>query len=308
MPDQARDFVGYADRPPDITWPNGARIAINFVLNYEEGAEYTIADGDGRSEAALTEVNQPRVPTGMRDLASETMYEYGSRVGFWRLYHLFRDRNLPLTVFAAALAIERNPEAARAIAETNWDITAHGFRWVEHYHMDEATERAEIALAFTSLSSRLGRAPQGWYCRYGPSPNTRRLVVEHGGYAFDCDSYADELPFWVPVAGRSHLVVPYSLVTNDAKFHAGGLVTGRDYATFLEDSLTVLRAEASRGPRMMSVGLHPRIVGHPGRCAGLISFLDHVSALNDVWVCRRADLAAHWRDVVPPPPHGPVGD
>ena len=296
-----RDLVGYADSPPDITWPNGARIAINFVLNYEEGAEYTIADGDGRSEAALTEVGQPRVPAGMRDLASETMYEYGSRVGFWRLYHLFRDRNLPLTVFAAALALERNPEAARAISETDWDVTAHGHRWVEHYHMDEETERDEIARAFTSLSSTLGRAPQGWYCRYGPSPNTRRLVVEHGGYSFDSDSYADELPIWMQVAGRFHLVVPYSLVTNDAKFLSGGLVTGRDYGVFLEDSLAVLRAEAARGPRMMSVGLHPRIVGHPGRCAGLTSFLDHVSALKDVWVCRRADLAAHWRAVVPSP-------
>lgn len=189
-----RDFVGYGQTPPDLSWPGGARLAVNIVLNYEEGSEYSIADGDGRSDAALTEVAQARVPPGLRDLGAESMFEYGSRVGFWRIHRLFRERRVPLTVFAAALALERNPEAARAIAATDWDVVCHGWRWVEQYLLDEATERDHIARAHASLSRLIGRAPAGWYCRYAPSPNTRRLVVEHGGFAYDSDAYNDELP------------------------------------------------------------------------------------------------------------------
>lgn len=295
-----RDFVGYANRPPTIRWPRNAGVAVNFVLNYEEGSEYSLADGDGRSETALIEVNAARVPAGRRDLASESMYEYGSRVGFWRVYRLFRDRGLPLTIFAAALALERNAEVAKAIAETDWDLVAHGYRWIEHYHLDEATEREHIAKAYTSISASVGRAPQGWYCRYSPTTNTRRLVVEHGGYGYDSDAYNDEVPYWLDVAGSRHLVLPYSLVTNDAKILAGGgIENSADYAQFLIDTFDILAEEGRTTPRMMSVGLHPRVIGHPGRIAGLVKFLDHVSRSDSAWIARRADIAAHWRAVAP---------
>jgi allantoinase len=292
-----RDLTGYGANPPDVVWPNGARVAVNFVLNYEEGSEYSFGDGDGRSDTALTEVAQARVPAGLRDLAAESMFEYGSRVGFWRLFRLFQSRGLPLTVFASALALERNAEVAEAIAATDWDVVCHGWRWIEHYLLDEATERDHIAKAHASLIRTMGRAPEGWYCRYGPSPNTRRLVVEHGGFAFDSDAYNDELPYWVTVADKGHLVVPYSLATNDAKLVGGPLVTGRAFGEFLIDSLDMLLSEGQT--RMMSVGLHTRVVGHPGRALGLQMFLDHLTGRSDVWVCRRTELASHWRKVMP---------
>ena len=296
-----RDFVGYANRPPTIRWPNNAGVAVNFVLNYEEGSEYSIGNGDGRSETALIEVNAARVPAGSRDLASESMYEYGARVGFWRIAQLFQDRKLPLTIFAAALALERNPEVAKAIAATDWDIVAHGYRWVEHYHLDEDTEREHIAKAHASIRQSVGRPPEGWYCRYSPSQYTRRLLVEHGGYSYDSDAYNDEVPYWLEVEGTQHLVLPYSLVTNDAKLLAGGgIETAADYAQFLIDSFDVLAAEGKKTLRMMSVGMHPRVLGHPGRVAGLVRFLDHLTGRDDVWIARRADIAAHWRQAMPP--------
>lgn len=296
-----RDFVGYGGQPPDVTWPGGARLAVNFVLNYEEGAEYAFAEGDDRSDTGLTEVAQARVPAGRRDLAAESMFEYGSRAGFWRLYRLFRDRGLPLTVFAAAQALERNPDAARAIAATDWDVVAHGWRWVEHYLLDEATERAHIARAHASIQQTIGRAPEGWYCRYAPSPSTRRLVVAHGGFSYDCDAYNDDLPYWVRVEGRPHLVVPYSLATNDAKLVGGPLVSGGQFSEFLIDTFDELLAESVHQPRMMSVGMHARVVGHPGRTSGLRTFLDHLQRSRGAWVCRRGDIAAAWRAQVPPP-------
>ncbi|WP_306117626.1 MULTISPECIES: polysaccharide deacetylase family protein [unclassified Roseitalea] len=296
--DRARDFVGYADCPPDITWPNGARVAVNFVLNYEEGSEYAIAE-DGRTDTTLVEVAQARVPVGDRDLGAESMFEYGSRVGFWRLYRLFRETGLPLTVFASALALERNPEAVRAIRATDWDVVCHGWRWIEHYLLDEATEREHIARGHDTLTRLLGRSPQGFYCRYAPSVATRRLVVEHGGFAYDSDAYNDELPYWTEVGGKAHLVVPYSLATNDAKMLGAGGLTGRLFGEFLIDSVETLIAEAQAHPRMMSVGMHCRILGHPGRVPALRAFMAHLAGRDDVWVCRRADIAAHWRKVAP---------
>jgi len=288
-----RDFVGYAGRPPHADWPGGARLAINFVLNYEEGSEYSIADGDGRSESALTEVSAPRVPIGERDLAAESMYEYGTRVGFWRVARLFAGRNLPMTVFGCALALERNPPAAAFMASLGWDVCCHGYRWVEHYRLTEDEEREQIRQAVASIQRTMGERPLGWYCRYAPSVATRRLLVEEGGFLYDSDAYNDELPYWTTVGSARHLVLPYSLVTNDVKLTAG-LFTGDDFFALLRNAFDLLYAEGAETPKMMSVGLHPRLVGHPARMAGLIRFVDYVQSRPDVWVCRRADIARHW--------------
>jgi len=297
--DGVRDLVGYGPDAPAVTWPGGARLAVNLVINYEEGAEYAFEHDDGRSDLGLLDIAQARLPAGVRDLAAESLFEYGSRVGVWRLFRLCESRGVPATVFAAALALERNPAVAAAIVRNGWDVAAHGWRWIAHTDLDEATEREHIARAYASIERLTGRPPEGWYCRYAPSANTRRLVVEHGGFTYDSDAYNDELPYWVRVEGRAHLVVPYSLTTNDAKLVGGPLVTGRQFGDFLIDAADELLAE--QRPRMMSVGLHARIAGHPGRLAGLRRFLDHIQGCPDVWLCRRSDLASHWRAHMPPP-------
>lgn len=297
---RARDLAGYGAHPPDIRWPGGAGLAVNFVLNVEEGSEYSIDDGDGRSESALSEIRASRVPQGARDLAAESMYEYGSRVGFWRIHDLFRARNLPLTIFASAVALERTPMIAAAIAATDWDICAHGYRWVEHYHLSPEAEAEQIAMAHDSLLKTVGRAPRGWYCRYSASAATRGLIVAHGGFDYDSDAYNDDLPYWTEVNGAPHLIVPYTMVNNDSKFLSGDVFSARDFADFLIDGFDVMRAEAQTKPRMMSIGLHSRIIGHPGRLAGLIQVIDHIAQCPDVWVCGRGDIADHWRQHVPP--------
>lgn len=297
--DRPRDLEGYGANPPDIRWPGDHGLAVNFVLNIEEGSEYAVGEGDGHSESALSEVRASRVPRGARDLAAESMYEYGTRVGFWRLHRLFRSRGLPLTVFASAVALERNPAIAAAIAETEWDVCAHGWRWVEHYHLAPEIEAEHIARAHESLTRTLGRAPRGWYCRYSASTETRGLLVAHGGFDYDSDAYNDEIPYWTDVGGTPHLVVPYSMVTNDAKFLAGDVFSADEYARFLIDSFDVLAEEGRTMPRMMSVGLHCRVIGHPGRTAALIRFLDHVAARGDAWICRREEIVDHWRAQVP---------
>lgn len=295
-----RDLTGYGASPPALRWPDGSGLALNFVLNVEEGSEYSVGDGDGRSESALIEVRASRVPEGQRDLAAESMYEYGSRVGFWRLKRLFQSRGLPLTIFASALALERAPEIARAIADTDWDICAHGWRWIEHYRLDAATEAEHIRKAHDSIRRSVGRAPSGWYCRYSASEATRDLVAAHGGYLYDSDAYNDDLPYWTQAAGRAHLVIPYSMATNDAKFLSGDVYSGAEYAAFLIDTFDVLLAESTEMPRMMSVGMHGRVIGHPGRLAGLIRFLDHVQARLGVWICGRAQIAKYWRATIAP--------
>jgi len=294
-----RDFVGYGASPPDPQWPGGARLAVNFVINYEEGSEPAIGEGDGFSETGLTDSPGAALPTGGRDLAAESMFEYGARVGFWRLHRLFTERQLPVTVNACALALERNTEAAAAIAQTDWDICCHGWRWIEHWHLTEAEERAHIARAVASITRTTGARPLGWYCRHGPSVNTRRLVVEESGFLYDSDSYADELPYWTRVGETPHLIVPYSLTTNDSKFARNTFATADDYFRFIRDAVDMLWREGERQPKMLSIGLHLRLIGHPARAAGLERLLDYVRGLDRVWITRRLDIARHWRAVHP---------
>ncbi len=290
-----RDFIGYGENPPHAEWPGGARIAVNFVINIEEGAEYSIGDGDGQSESSLTEVAAPRVPAGDRDLAAESMYEYGARAGVWRLVRLFRSSGLPLTAFACALALERNPDIAKVIRQQDWDVCCHGFRWIEHYRLGRDEERGQIAKAVASLEQTIGQRPVGWYSRYAPSINTRELLVQEGGFTYDSDSYADDLPYWLKVNDRNHLVIPYSLVTNDAKL-VNAFTDGDSFFRILRDAFDTLYAEGLERPKMMSVGMHPRILGHPARTAGLRKFLDHVQSHEKVWICRRLDIARHWAE------------
>ncbi|MBW6399487.1 allantoinase PuuE [Roseomonas sp. HJA6] len=294
-----RDFIGYGANPPDPQWPGGAKVAVNFVMNYEEGSEPSFELGDGRTEFGLTESNAGSQVKSGRDLAAEGMFEYGSRVGVWRLMRLFQERGLPITVFGCALALERNPEAAAAIHAAGYDICSHGWRWVKHFELSEAEEREHIAKAHASLTKTFGEAPAGWYCRYGPSENTRRLVVEHGGFLYDSDYYGEELPIWVQVEGKQHLVVPYSLVNNDGKY-AGWMGTSDQWFSFIRDAFDMLYDEGCKGrPKMMSVGLHMRLIGHPSRAMGLQRLLDHIMAKPDVWVTRRLDIARHWMAMHP---------
>lgn len=290
----ARDFIGYGRNPPDPKWPEGARIALNFVVNYEEGSEPSIPDGDAASEVRGSEVAASPVPKGQRDLAAESMFEYGSRVGFWRLVDLFKQRAMPFTIFACALAVERNPQVADWIRSNDVDLCCHGRRWVEHYLMDEAQERKEIHAAVASLAANTGKQPKGWYCRYGPSVNTRRLVVEHGGFLYDSDAYNDDLPYWREVDGHQHLILPYAQACNDIKFAHGQIGTAGQFFEVLRDTFDALYAEGAYAPRMMSVGLHNRLAGHPGRAIGLARFMDYVADHSDVWVCKREDIARHW--------------
>ena len=295
-----RDLIGYGAAPPDPEWPDGARLAVQIVLNYEEGSEYSIPDGDGFSENQLAE-SASTVAPGTRDLAAESIYEYGSRVGFWRLMRLFAERDVPITVFGCAVALERHPEAAAAIVEAGHDICCHGWRWVKHWLLDEDEERRQIDKAVASLEHLTGRRPLGWYCRYGPSVNTRRLIVEEGGFLYDSDAYNDELPYWVAVDGTPHLVIPYTADVNDTKFvQPGGFGTGDDYFAYVKDTFDVLYAEGESQPRMMSIGLHMRLIGRPGRAASLARILDYIQRHDDVWICRREEIARHWIAHHPP--------
>ena len=294
MSDYPRDLIGYANNPPDPQWPNNARLAVNFVINYEEGSEYSIPDGDGFSEASLTESPSSTIPHGTRDLAAETLFEYGARVGFWRLLRLFKERGFPVTLFACALALERNPKVVEAVKTSNLDICCHGWRWIEHYKLTEDEEREHIRLAIESLTNMFGERPLGWYCRTGPSVNTRRLLVEEGGFLYDSDAYNDELPYWQTVNGKPHLVLPYSLTTNDSKFGRGWFSTGEDFFQFTKDAFDMLYEEGAYAPKMMSIGLHQRLIGHPARAMGLKRLLDYIGGFEDIWICNRLDIAKHW--------------
>ena len=293
-----RDFIGYGPTPPDPRWPGGARIALNIVVNYEEGSEESVPDGDAITESGLTEGGSGAF-TG-RDLGAESMFEYGSRVGVWRLFRLLQEAEAPATVFACAQALARNPQVAEAIVANGWDVCAHGDRWVRHQGLSAEAECAAIANAFDTIAHLTGTPPVGWYCRYSPTERTRALLVDHGGFLYDSDSYADELPYWTSVSGRDHLVVPYSLALNDGKFARGNIATADQFFEFLRDSFDLLYEEGATHPRMMTVGLHCRLMGHPGRAIALRRFLTHVRAHEDVWLCRRSDIARHWIATHPP--------
>jgi putative urate catabolism protein len=294
-----RDLIGYGRTPPHADWPGGARIAVQFVLNYEEGAENCVLHGDRASETFLSEIINAQA-FEMRHLSMESIYEYGSRVGAWRLLREFERRQMPLTVFGVSMALERHPELVAAMVEAGHEIACHGWRWISYQNVDEATERAHMKHAVEVIRRMTGSAPVGWYTGRD-SPNTRRLVVEHGGFLYDADSYADELPYWQLVAGHQHLVVPYTLDANDMRFgSAQGFNAGDQFFNYLRDSFDVLYAEGEDRPRMLSIGLHCRLVGRPGRFRALQRFLDHVEAHDRVWVCRRADIARHWHERHPP--------
>jgi len=297
-----RDLAGYGRNPPHARWPGGARIALQFVLNYEEGAENCVLHGDPASETFLSEiVGASAFPA--RHMSMESLYEYGSRAGLWRLLRLFEERRLPLTVFGVAQALARHPEAVAAFQELGHEIACHGLRWISYQDVDEATERAHMKQAVEIMRELTGAAPQGWYTGRD-SPNTRRLVVEHGGFAYDADHYGDDLPFWQRVGGGPHLVVPYTLDTNDMRFAtAQGFNSGTQFFDYLKDAFDVLYAEGDPAgldrPKMLSVGLHCRLAGRPARTAALARFLDYVIRHDRVWVTRRIDIANHWKTVHP---------
>jgi putative urate catabolism protein len=292
-----RDFVGYGASPPHPRWPGAARLALSFVLNYEEGGERSVLEGDGESESYLHEVVGAPPSIGRRNLSTESMFEYGSRAGFWRVHRIFTAHGLPLTVYAVGRALERNPDAGRAMAEAGWEVASHGWRWFDYADMPEDEEREHMRLAIAAIEQACGARPLGWYTGR-VSANTRRLVVEEGGFLYDSDDYSDELPFWTEVAGTHHLVIPYTLDANDFKFLIpNGFSTGDDFLAYLVDTFEQLYEE---GGRMMNVGLHCRIVGRPGRARALDRFLAHVRSRDDVWVTTRAEIARHWHAHHPP--------
>jgi putative urate catabolism protein len=290
-----RDMIGYGRTPPDPRWPGEARIAVQFVLNYEEGAENSILHGDAGSESLLTEFGfvQPRI--GERSLPVESMYEYGSRVGFWRLHAFFTSRSIPLTVNGVAMALERNPEAAAAMVNAGWEISSHGHRWIDHHGMPEDVEREHIRRAIEVQTRVTGSRPLGYFLGRR-SEHTVRLVAEEGGFVYSQDSYADELPYWIRVGAKPLLLVPYTADCNDHRFATSpGFDWGEPFFAYLRDAFDVLYEEGARAPRLMNVGLHCRLVGRPGRFAALRRFVDHVQHHDGVWFCRGIDVARHWQ-------------
>ena len=290
-----RDLRGYGRTPPDPKWPGGARIAVQFVVNFEEGGENNILHGDRASEAFLSDVLGAQPWVGQRHANIESMFEYGSRAGFWRLWRMFTERKLPTTVFGVATALKRNPEVVAAMQEAGWDIASHSLKWIEHKDMSEAEERSEITEAIRVHAEATGSRPLGWYTGRS-SINTLRLLMEVGGFLYFSDSYADDLPYWIKAAGAEpHLVIPYTLDANDMRFiNPQGFAEGEQFFTYLKDAFDVLYREGENRPRMMSVGLHCRLAGRPGRTAALERFLDYAMGHQRVWIARRIDIARHW--------------
>jgi allantoinase len=293
-----RDLIGYGARPPDPRWPDGARLALQFVVNYEEGAENCVLHGDAASEAFLSDIVGAEPIADQRHMNMESMYEYGARAGFWRLHRMFGEFDVPVTVFGVAMALERNPAAVAAMLDAGWEIASHGYRWIDYQHVDEPTEREHLARAIEIHTRATGSRPLGWYLGRC-SPRSHRLVAEEGGFLYNADSYADDLPYWDRDHGVPQLMVPYTLDANDMRFAtAQGFNSGRQFFDYLKDAFDVLRQE---GSRMMSVGLHCRLVGRPGRAAALARFLEYALGHDDVWIARRIDIARHWREHFPPP-------
>lgn len=297
-----RDLIGYGQTPPQANWPGGARVALQFVINYEEGAENSIVHGDAASEAFLSEMIGAQPLIGERNMNMESIYEYGSRAGFWRLHRMFTARNMPVTVYGVAMALQRNPAVVAAMLEADWEIASHGYRWIDYQNFSIDEEREHLNRAIEIHTQVTGSRPLGWYTGRN-SPNTRRLVMEEGGFAYDADSYADDLPYWVPFENRHHLVVPYTLDSNDMRFATNqGFNSGDQFFSYLKDAFDVLYAEGESHPRMLSIGLHCRLIGRPARAAALGRFLDYVQTQEKVWVCRRIDIARHWHDQHAPQP------
>ena len=298
--DYPRDLIGYGRQPPHADWPAGARIAVQFVLNYEEGGESNILHGDSESERFLSEIIGAS-GYAARHMSMESIYEYGSRVGVWRLLNEFEKRGLPLTIFGVAMALQRHPELAKTFVDLGHEIACHGLRWIHYQDIDESTERDHMLTALETIQQLTGVTPLGWYTGRD-SPNTRRLVVENGNLLYDSDYYGDDLPFWTEVktsdgGTKPHLVVPYTLDTNDMRFATPqGFNSGEQFFQYLRDSFDVLYAEGESTPKMLSIGLHCRLAGRPGRFAALQRFLDHIQSHDRVWICRRIDIARHWID------------
>jgi putative urate catabolism protein len=292
--DQPRDLVGYAGKPPHANWPSHARIAVQFVLNYEEGGENSVVNGDEGAEAFLSDMVGAAPVIGARNMAMESLYEYGSRAGFWRLRDLFTERGLPLTVYGVASAMAKNPAAVDAMMDAGWEIATHGYRWINYQSVPEDIEREHIAKAIEVHTRLTGERPLGFY-QGRTSPNTARLVVEEGGFVYDADSYADDLPYYDTRFGKPQLIVPYTLDANDMKFVAlNGFTTGSQFFDYLKDAFDTLYAEGETAPKMMSVGLHCRIAGKPPRAAAVARFLDYIMGHDRVWVAKRIDIARHW--------------
>jgi len=290
-----RDLIGYAARPPQPNWPGGARVAVQFVVNYEEGGETNILHGDPASEAFLSEIVGGQPYREARHFNMESIYEYGSRAGFWRLHRLFTARDIPVTVFAVAMAMQRNPQAVEAMLEAGWEIASHGLKWVEHKDMPEEEERAQIAEAIRLHTEVVGERPRGWYTGRC-SDNTIRLVAEEGGFDYLADTYADDLPYWMQTGGRDQLIVPYTLDCNDMRFATPqGFNSGDQFYAYLKDSFDALYAEGEEGaPKMLSIGLHCRLIGRPGRVMALKRFLNYARGFSDVWFATRLQIAEHW--------------
>jgi putative urate catabolism protein len=288
-----RDLIGYGSNLPKVEWPNKARIAVQIVLNYEEGAENCVLNGDKNSEVFLSEIIGAQ-PIKGRHMNMESLYEYGSRAGFWRLHNLFQEKEIPITIFGVGMALEKNPEICKAIIEADYEVASHGWRWIDYQNIKKSEEKKHMQLAIKAHTKIFGKRPDGWYTGRC-SPNTRDLVMEDGGFLYDSDSYSDDLPYWENRNKKKQLIIPYTLDNNDMRFATNqGFNTGDHFYSYLKDSFDTLYEEGRTNPKMMSVGLHCRLIGKPGRIQSLKKFLDYIQKHEDIWVCKRVDIAKHW--------------
>ena len=291
-----RDMTGYGKESIHPNWPNKAKIAVQFVLNYEEGGENSILHGDDASETFLSEIIGAKAYQGARHMSIESLYEYGSRSGVWRILRLFEEFNIPITIFAVGLAIARNRQLADYLVDHNYDICAHGFRWIDYQFVEEEVEREHIKDCISILTEFLGKRPEGWYTGRN-SPNTRKLIIEEGGFLYDSDAYDDDLPYWANEfdTDSKHLIIPYTLDVNDMRFASPqGFNSGDQFFNYLKDSFDALYKEGETSPKMMSVGMHARILGRPGRIMAMRKFLEYISTFDNVWLCSRREIADHW--------------